>query len=464
MKPLQEILFNKFFKDLHKKNYKRQYFTLLNDYETLKSMVDIEYLKPIEGPLREYQLKTFDFVENFLDVFDKNNLEYFIICGTLLGAVRHKGFIPWDDDFDIGMMRNNYQNLYNFCKKNYIEIDTSKISFTKNNRHEIWFEYMRNYPNHILFSKTPNHIQIIKGTNLDDVLCLDIFPFDYYAENYTMTKHKKYVTEIREKRQKIDNWKEVCKFNDVEIQNNKNIVEKSDKIFYGIDSLMSYLFFETFNNWYKFEDFYPLKNIEFENKSLITINQPPIMCENLYGNYMKLPENLTFGEHINRKNLSKEKYKKSNISNKIFSFFKASNIKHRKSNSLDFEQYFKKINAQKQIDILAKKMKNKKILLYGAGMYAKKLFSMCDLSKLNIVGIADKSYSRNKIKNTPFEPIMPSEIRTIDFEEIFTVLYDDSVAIDFIEKCVYINPENLDKDIRPLLKPTLNTIFKSLLN
>ena len=58
--------------------------------------------------LQEKLLEMFDWLSKFLE---KNNLRYYVIGGTMLGAVRHQGFIPWDDDIDIALPRRDYEKL-----------------------------------------------------------------------------------------------------------------------------------------------------------------------------------------------------------------------------------------------------------------------------------------------------------------------------------------------------------------
>lgn len=61
--------------------------------------------------LRELQLLQLSVMKELHKVCVKYNITYYLIAGSLLGAIRHKGFIPWDDDIDIAMMRTDYERF-----------------------------------------------------------------------------------------------------------------------------------------------------------------------------------------------------------------------------------------------------------------------------------------------------------------------------------------------------------------
>ena len=65
--------------------------------------------------LREIQLFELQILRDIVDFCEENGIEYFLASGTLLGAIRHKGFIPWDDDIDIYMTFSNYRKFLKLC-------------------------------------------------------------------------------------------------------------------------------------------------------------------------------------------------------------------------------------------------------------------------------------------------------------------------------------------------------------
>lgn len=81
--------------------------------------------------VHKYTLEIIDFIDK---VCGENNINYTLDCGTLIGAIRHKGFIPWDDDADISLKRKDYDKLITVLKNSKLP-DNIKIYLPKNEDH-----------------------------------------------------------------------------------------------------------------------------------------------------------------------------------------------------------------------------------------------------------------------------------------------------------------------------------------
>lgn len=105
----------------------------------------------------------------------KNNIEYYLLGGSAIGAIRHKGFIPWDDDYDIIMDNANYEKFIRVCRE---QLDTDKYYLQ---------EGLKDWP--LYFSKVR-----LKGTVLEEVegyvanenmrgIYIDVFKMDNVSSN-----------------------------------------------------------------------------------------------------------------------------------------------------------------------------------------------------------------------------------------------------------------------------------------
>ena len=100
--------------------------------------------------LRDLQLVELDLLKEFLRICDKYHLRYYALGGTLLGAVRHKGFIPWDDDVDVGMPRPDFIRFEKIVEKEIPE----------------HFEYQR-------FGRTPGYTHYVPRLTDTSVTVID---------------------------------------------------------------------------------------------------------------------------------------------------------------------------------------------------------------------------------------------------------------------------------------------------
>ena len=128
------------------------------------------------------QDKILSILKEFISICKDNNLTYYALGGTLLGAVRHKGFIPWDDDIDIGMPREDYEKFKkiasNALPENYKFLSEDTSNYKKA------FSVIRDDSTKIIMNYS--------NEEQEESLWIDIFPLDGMPTNPLKKKYHSY--------------------------------------------------------------------------------------------------------------------------------------------------------------------------------------------------------------------------------------------------------------------------------
>lgn len=138
------------------------FFTLIIMEEDLKKY------NPEGSELRNLQLKMLDILSTVTSIADKHNIPYWLSGGTLLGAARHGGFIPWDDDIDIELLLPDYKKLLKVLRKEL--------------REDMYLQTPKDKGYRLLFSKVRDRNSIVyeEDDALDNYtekgIYIDIFP------------------------------------------------------------------------------------------------------------------------------------------------------------------------------------------------------------------------------------------------------------------------------------------------
>ena len=120
--------------------------------------------------LRDVQLVELEILIKFAEICEKNNLRYFLDGGTLLGAIRHKGFIPWDDDIDLGMPREDYEK---FMEVGQRELGNDYFVQHRATDRNCPFDFMKiRKQNTVFLEWNKRNIEMHHG------IFIDVFPYD----------------------------------------------------------------------------------------------------------------------------------------------------------------------------------------------------------------------------------------------------------------------------------------------
>lgn len=247
--------------------------------------------------LNEIKKVTFEVLLYFDHFCKQNNIKYFLSNGTLLGAVKYKGFIPWDDDIDVFVPRKDYDRLIREFK------DTDKYKLFTNSR-----EPNYRYPYAKLCDMTTRKEEVNINNGVELGLDIDIFPLDFFPNNIEVAKKqviksKQLINKLNFAKLKFNHGKNIirtivkniCILGTRCIGYQKYINEINKLVEAGTDNIvMNYMGCAI---WpvYGESEIIPAEvfasgiEVEFEGKMFWAPKEYDIYLRSLYGNYEKDP-------------------------------------------------------------------------------------------------------------------------------------------------------------------------------
>lgn len=145
--------------------------------------------------MNDLQRKSFELLQIFVGICEKWDIPYFLVCGSALGAVKYQGFVPWDDDIDVGLLRGDYRR--------FLEVAPGELPdwcFLQNYKSEPGFIHT--------FSKLRNSNTTFIEAGVAKIpmnhgIYIDIFPLDGHPEGIWKQIHFKLC-------QKLYSWMRFC--------------------------------------------------------------------------------------------------------------------------------------------------------------------------------------------------------------------------------------------------------------
>ncbi|MCH4099564.1 MAG: LicD family protein [Prevotella sp.] len=238
--------------------------------------------------LQKVMLKTLLVIDK---VCKEHHLRYYIIAGTLLGAIRHKGFIPWDDDADIAMPDNDYQKLVKNWKK-WLPINYEIIYSGNNSLYPQPFAKIQDASTTVI---EHDHLKYLGGAYVD------IFSVNGVSDNKLLQKYQTFRYKFIDKLLYFkyrDPYRHGHSFDSWFILFMHAILNKK-KLHKKIDKILNEHTFDKSNYVLVFDDGYKCivnkdvfgepKEYEFMGYRLMGVANYDTLLSKMYGNYMKIP-------------------------------------------------------------------------------------------------------------------------------------------------------------------------------
>lgn len=255
--------------------------------------VDIYKLNEEGTSLRKHQKHMLDMLCFVDKVSRENNIPYFLSGGTLLGAVRHKGFIPWDDDLDIIFLKKDLKKMHKILKYNLSDKYHLQANDTDAN-YMAPYEKLRLLGTEIKETNTNDKYYKYKGIYIDLFFLEPATPFCHKVSEYNQRLIMILANKIPA----------------------KNLISKlflrlifllSHRVFFPLLSFISFMLSKDmlsyplgsfFKTQFKKDWIFPLREIEFENCKFFAPNNIDEILKAQYGNYMEIPSKDKIKMHV----------------------------------------------------------------------------------------------------------------------------------------------------------------------
>lgn len=139
--------------------------------------------------MKEVQMASLEVLKKIAEICEQEHIAYFFYGGTLIGAIRHKGFIPWDDDIDISMPRPDYERFCKYCKEHEDDLKPFRL---------LNIDTCENYPFMIgRMSDDRYMLDVVNEKPFGLGVFVDIYPLDGLGNDFDaaykqMSKLRKY--------------------------------------------------------------------------------------------------------------------------------------------------------------------------------------------------------------------------------------------------------------------------------
>ena len=234
-------------------------------------------------------------------ICEKHNINYFAIGGTLLGAIRHKGFIPWDDDIDIGMMRKDYDHFLKIASE---ELSENYFVLNYETNKNVPFSFTKVCKKDTLFVEYE-----VRKLNYPHTLFVDIIPFDKCPSDDN--KQKKYLKRMLFWHQLFKS-KTLWRVSKLANEKRSSIGKIARPILHILLLPISkkYIYKKMIKNMTKYNQdsecekvccwggkktmelitsYLPTRKMKFEQIQINTPNNSDLILKTQYGDYMQLP-------------------------------------------------------------------------------------------------------------------------------------------------------------------------------